>query len=92
MQKSLQLAQKRAGAAEANMEAVKTQAKVPLCFCYLALASNTRHACVSPELSCAVLQGLENEYDRLLAEHDALKRRLSRFDPTFESTGSKKGS
>jgi hypothetical protein len=37
-------------------------------------------------------QGLENEYDRLLADHDALKRRLARFDSTFESGGgSKKG-
>ena len=26
-------------------------------------------------------QGLENEYDRLLASHDELQRRLSRLDP-----------
>lgn len=38
-------------------------------------------------------QGLENEYDRLLAEHDALKRRLARVDPSFQLQGSsgKKG-
>ena len=37
------------------------------------------------------LQGLENEYDRLLAEHDALKRRLARFDPSFQGSTGKKG-
>ena len=40
----------------------------------------------------SAVQGLENEYDRLLADHDALKRRLARFDSSFENTGSKKGS
>ena len=39
----------------------------------------------------SMLQGLENEYDRLLAEHDALKRRLARFDPTFQGSAAKKG-
>ena len=39
----------------------------------------------------ACLQGLENEYDRLLAEHDALKRRLARFDPSFQGGTGKKG-
>ena len=45
-------------------------------------------------VACVMLQGLENEYDRLLAEHDALKRRLARVDPTFQLQGSrgKKGS
>ena len=38
-----------------------------------------------------MLQGLENEYDRLLAEHDALKRRLARFDPSFQGGTGKKG-
>lgn len=28
-------------------------------------------------------KGLETEYDRLLAEHDELQRRLRRADPTF---------
>ena len=38
------------------------------------------------------MQGLENEYDRLLAEHDALQRRLARMDPSFQlGGGSKKG-
>ena len=32
------------------------------------------------------VQGLEAEYDRLLAENDGLKRRLSRTDPTFEAS------
>ena len=32
------------------------------------------------------MQGLEAEYDRLLAENDGLKRRLSRTDPTFEAS------
>ena len=45
-----------------------------------------------PALRCkSMLQGLENEYDRLLAEHDALKRRLARFDPTFQGSAAKKG-
>lgn len=43
------------------------------------------------ERRCSTLQGLENEYDRLLAEHDALKRRLARFDPTFQGSTAKKG-
>lgn len=37
------------------------------------------------------MQGLENEYDCLLAEHDALKRRLARVDPSFHQGGGKKG-
>ena len=32
------------------------------------------------------VQGLEAEYDRLLAENDSLKRRLSRMDPSFEAS------
>lgn len=36
------------------------------------------------------LQGLESEYDRLLAENDNLKRKLARFDGQF-AAGSKKG-
>lgn len=35
------------------------------------------------------LQGLEREYDRLLAENDNLKRRLARVDGQF-SAGDKK--
>jgi hypothetical protein len=31
----------------------------------------------------AQAKGLEREYDRLLAEHDALKRRLAQADPAF---------
>ena len=44
-------------------------------------------------VACVMPQGLENEYDRLLAEHDALKRRLARVDPSFQLQGSsgKKG-
>ena len=44
-------------------------------------------------VACVMPQGLENECDRLLAEHDALKRRLARVDPSFQLQGSsgKKG-
>ncbi|KAK9831508.1 hypothetical protein WJX81_003958 [Elliptochloris bilobata] len=31
-------------------------------------------------------KGLEAEYDRLLAENDGLKRRLSRMDPSFQAS------
>lgn len=41
------------------------------------------------QLRCHV-QGLENEYDRLLSENDKLKRRLSQLDPSFGGSGSKK--
>ncbi|WIA15997.1 hypothetical protein OEZ85_012733 [Tetradesmus obliquus] len=34
-------------------------------------------------------QGLEREYDRLLAENDNLKRRLARFDAGFSATDKK---
>ncbi len=58
-------------------------------------ASFFAHACwICHALrSGCMMQGLENEYDRLLAEHDALKRRLARFDPTCQGgTGTgKKG-
>jgi hypothetical protein len=40
----------------------------------------SRHASL-PELLALNAQGLENEYDRLLASHDELQRRLSRLDP-----------
>ena len=32
-------------------------------------------------------KGLETEYDRLLAEHDELQRRLRRTDPTYGGGG-----
>jgi len=41
------------------------------------------------------MQGLEAEYDRLLAANDELKRRLARSDPSFAAshrTGDKKSS
>ena len=36
------------------------------------------------------MQGLENEYDRLLSENDELKRRLSRFDASSPYTANNK--
>jgi hypothetical protein len=40
-------------------------------------------------LAASALQGLEREYDRLLAENDNLKRRLARFDAGFSATHKK---
>ena len=38
------------------------------------------------------MQGLESEYDRLLATNDSLERKLARVDPTHHqsASGSKK--
>jgi hypothetical protein len=43
-------------------------------------------------LQCAVciLQGLEREYDRLLSEHDALQKKLSRMGGQPYSAADKK--
>lgn len=48
-----------------------------------------------PHAAVLGMQGLEAEYDRLLAENDELKRRLARSDPSFAAshcTGDKKSS
>jgi hypothetical protein len=52
-------------------------------------------AAASPSTHCFPLlqvvrsqaKGLEAEYDRLLAEHDELQRRLRRTDPTYGGGG-----
>ena len=35
-----------------------------------------------------LVQGLESEYDRLLATNDTLERKLARLDPTHHQAGS----
>ena len=37
------------------------------------------------------LQGLENEYDRLLETNEGLQKKLSRLDSSFESSGDQRG-
>lgn len=41
-------------------------------------------------VSISVVQGLEREYDRLLAEHDALQKKLLRMGGQPYSAGDKK--
>ena len=38
-----------------------------------------------------LLQGLENEYDRLLATNDDLQKKLSRLDPKYQTSGDQRG-
>jgi hypothetical protein len=57
--------------------------------CYIQfVASGSPNLPVIP-LLIDVLQGLEREYDRLLAENDGLKRRLARFDAGFSAADKK---
>jgi hypothetical protein len=41
-------------------------------------------------LMSALLQGLENEYDRLLATNDSLQKKLSQLQPGDSGPASKK--
>ena len=51
-------------------------------------AQATRKAAVAnAEALKSQSKGLENEYDRLLAENDRLKRRLAQVDPSSAASG-----
>lgn len=54
------------------------------------LGRNLVHSYKGQSIYVRAMQGLENEYDRLLSENDELKRRLSRFDASSPYTANNK--
>ena len=85
-------AEKARRTAENNADALLTQTKVPISHNLASSEPRTltpgilhRYTVGDRNTTSIVssddMQGLENEYDRLLASHDELQRRLSRLDP-----------
>ncbi len=92
-QGKLSKAEKARATALANADALQSQAKVWSARRLPPHASFPQHQRSS--VAASGMQGLEAEYDRLLAEYDELKRRLARSDPSFAAshrTGDKKSS
>ena len=84
-------AEKKRQAAELNLDALKSQTRVRDCWQHrqTLLLSFHKH-----EMQCLnsshPVQGLENEYDRLLATNDALQKKLSKLQPGSSEPSSKK--